>query len=345
MALFKMKPWYRNKKELSYYGVATPLSSTTNSPVSVSFDDAYAFIIGGKINSSGNFSTKFNAYNNTLTKITMSDLTSGLDNISAAGSHNGDYAIIIGTDCYPKCYNKSLVKSTASSLRTTSNRYYFQVTHVGDYVIIAGSSVDTCKDVDAYNKSLTRVTAPNLYYGRTIRKGNYAVSLNNAYAFINDESRYALYDASLTYRTNDALGYSIQIPGSWTGNVAIKDYVLMSTITQSKSKIYTYNSSITKQQLSEDLTNTRNLMGIISLKDNALFAGGTASDSSYDPSYQYYKNVDAYDTSLIKSIIEDLPVAKISMGAASVGDYALFAGGWEGGTWNVLNSVNVYQYK
>jgi hypothetical protein len=56
----------------------------------------------------------------------------------------------------------------------------------------------------------------------------------------------------------------------------------------------------------------------------ALFAGGYGSDP-------YYKDtVDAYDTSLTRSTPTALSVARSLLAGANVGNYALFAGGFDG---------------
>lgn len=68
-----------------------------------------------------------------------------------------------------------------------------------------------------------------------------------------------------------------------------------------------------------------------SVGDYALFAGGYKYNSSSSPTtYTYYSTVDAYTTSLTRSTPTALGVARHSLAGASVGNYALFAGGYKG---------------
>jgi hypothetical protein len=57
--------------------------------------------------------------------------------------------------------------------------------------------------------------------------------------------------------------------------------------------------------------------------DYALFGGGTSGNP-------VYATVDAYDTSLTRSVLVNLSVARRYLAATTVGDCAVFGGGWVG---------------
>ena len=66
---------------------------------------------------------------------------------------------------------------------------------------------------------------------------------------------------------------------------------------------------------------------------DALFAGGCANGTTY-----YY--VEVFDKSLTRTIGTDLTTRRFNLAAATVGDYALFGGGYNGD--NYLNSVEAF---
>ena len=65
-----------------------------------------------------------------------------------------------------------------------------------------------------------------------------------------------------------------------------------------------------------------------------MFGGGEGNNS-------YFSTVDAYDTSLTRSTPTALSVARSSLAAASVGNYALFGGGYNRSSGN-SSTVDAY---
>jgi hypothetical protein len=76
-------------------------------------------------------------------------------------------------------------------------------------------------------------------------------------------------------------------------------------------------------------------MGATSVGGNALFAGGLVSSTRYS-------TVDAYSPSLVRTTPAALSVARDSPGAASVNEFALFAGGGIATPPNRSNVVDYY---
>ena len=70
-----------------------------------------------------------------------------------------------------------------------------------------------------------------------------------------------------------------------------------------------------------DLSVGRRFLAATTVGDYALFGGGSAGDN-------YYANVDAYNSSLTRTIAEDLKIARCYLAATTVDDYALFGGGY-----------------
>ena len=78
------------------------------------------------------------------------------------------------------------------------------------------------------------------------------------------------------------------------------------------------------------LSRPRTSMASTTVGDYALFGGGTDGSNS--------ATVDAYDTSLTRTLPTELSVGRINPSSTTVGNYALFAGG---GDWT--SNVDVYQ--
>lgn len=170
--------------------------------------------------------------------------------------------------------------------------------------------------VNAYNSSLVRSTATALSTGRE----------NLAAASIGE---YVLFAGGITYYMR---GYA--------SNAAF-------------SNVDAYSASLTRSRPTS-LANARGFLSGATVGNYALFAGGwtypskTSSDGTYNY-YTAYDTVDAYDSSLTKTTASSLSSAKFDMAAATIGNYALFAGGRytqygdnTGVSPTVYNTVNAY---
>ena len=86
-----------------------------------------------------------------------------------------------------------------------------------------------------------------------------------------------------------------------------------------------YSAELEKVGMATALSTTRYDMRAATVGKYALFAGGYISKSSFG--YSVSSSVDAYNTSLTKSTPTELSCKRCGHAAASVGGYALFAGG------------------
>ena len=120
----------------------------------------------------------------------------------------------------------------------------------------------------------------------------------------------------------------------------VGDYVLFAggknTATSTKySAVDTYNSSLTKgtaTSLSESVEYIANYGGG-TIGNYALFAGGSGANG-------YLNTVFAFNASLTKSTATALSTARNNNPSINVGDYVLFAGGYNGSRLSVVDAYN-----
>ncbi len=106
--------------------------------------------------------------------------------------------------------------------------------------------------------------------------------------------------------------------------------------------VYAYNASLTRSTTTT-LSQARYSLAGASVGDYALFAGGLTYSST--SGYILYTKVDAYNSSLTRSTPTSLSVGRCNLAGASVGNYALFAGGYSSyaaGTYIGSSVVNAY---
>lgn len=103
------------------------------------------------------------------------------------------------------------------------------------------------------------------------------------------------------------------------------------------TKVDTYDKSLTMATLSSGLLRSRAWIETAKVGDYALFAGG---GSSYGTSKTGLTYVDAFDASLVRTNPDDLYSGVSEHGAATLGDYAIFAYGRSGDT--VKNYLTAY---
>ena len=99
-----------------------------------------------------------------------------------------------------------------------------------------------------------------------------------------------------------------------------------------------YNTSLTRNTPNNLYTKRYN-MAATTVSNYALFGGGVAYNSTIGMG-QENNHVDAYDTSLTRSAPTSLSKARYNLSATTVGDYALFGGGYAAN--DVLDKVDAY---
>ena len=95
------------------------------------------------------------------------------------------------------------------------------------------------------------------------------------------------------------------------------------------SYVDVYNQNLTHSLTTDNLTASRYYLNAANTKNYAIFAGGYSWNLT---------KVDAYDVNLTHSLLSELDPGRGRMGATSVGDYALFAGGVGSSTYKTVEA-------
>ena len=279
---------------------------------------------------------------------------SGLDRgmISNAGASVGDYAIfgggvtlLSGHSSYYKnstvAYNKSLTKSTPAA--TTTSRMQLSATSVGDYAIFGPGATWTntytiSTTVDFYNSSLTHTT-DELYrarYNAAASNGEYALfaggcitAINGSYSGGSAVSAVYAYDTSLTKTTPANLVSGLfQLAGANAGTSMVFGGGCCLTINSSSawvpcgsgSYVTGYDASLTKSSLTGlgigSSSTVYEYPSATSLGKHALIFTGIG--------------IAFYDQSLTRTGSISITTTQYYYhysAAATIGQYALFAGG------------------
>ena len=254
------------------------------------------------------------------------------------GASNSKYAIFAGGDSWEtsvEAYNTSLTKSTAADLSNT--KYNIKSASLSNCAIFLGgndsrvSASTYYKTIEGYNTSLTKVTAtansPHVY-GGVATINNYAIFCGGMTSSQSGNYVSEAYNSSLT-KTDLANISDVDATGAFN-----KSYAIIAT---SNKDVDTFNSSLTKGTASK-------LLDSVSI---ATAGGTTAGDGAYalfacgrNSSGSAIATVVAYNTSLTRSLPTMLSVARYSMGTTSLGDYAIFGGGY--GSSGVVKTVDAY---
>lgn len=269
------------------------------------------------------------------------------DGMSAAGRFyratcNANYAMFAGRGQTVCAYNSSLTLNTTASLLYKTD--YPAATHIGNYALFAGglyySNSEYLKKVNAFNLSLTRsnpsdLTANNPYKSSGTHIGNYAIifgsysglggakadcyntSLTRSSA-ASSVSFGTIYDGAATHNNTYAV-----FAGGWNGS----DY---------RDSVYAFDSSLTLSQPSV-LSVAKKQFAAAHAGEYALFAGGKTSNSNSNV-------VEAYNDSLTKTTPTALSQYKYDLGGTAIagGEYAMFGGGYWGGSPSTSDVVEAY---
>lgn len=300
--------------DLSYYGVVTSLGGLATRPATAS-PGSYALITGGWD------SDAVYAYSKSLTKSYPTKLSA--TGSARVGASVGGYSLFTPTTFVTTVdvYSDSLTKSTVSLGvgRNTSGSASF-----GNYALIAGGygNNGNVGTVDAFDRSLTRTTPTALSVARESLSG----AANGSYAvfaggYISNDgvcsNAVDAYDTSLTKSTLSNLNNAAK--DMLSANVG--RYAILGGGIDGASGVrryYFYDTSLTRSIRLLDRSDHSWQHGATCLMDEyALFNTGWGStDAIY-----------AFDTSLVVTESITLSSPRLSIGAANVGEYALFAGG------------------
>lgn len=331
----------------------TALSQARRSFAATTVGD-YALFGGGYDGSS--YSNVVDAYDSNLTRSTptaLSQASSGL-----AATTVGNYALFGGgSSSVVDAYDTSLTRTTPTAL--SQARGGLAATTVAPaggsspqsgYALFGGgfnNSVGYPTVVDAYDTTLTKTTPTDqLSTGRSnlaaTTVGNYAL-FGGGY----NSNAVDAYDINLTKTTpTDPLGGSNlgQLAATTVapvgGSSPQSGYALFGGgVGSYNGAVYAYDTNLTRLtadplgQTSYEIaaTTVAPAGGSAPQSGYALFGGGTTTRTVY-----------AYDTNLTKSTINDqLSVSRRSPAATTIGNYALFGGGYNGSS-SYYNSVDAY---
>ena len=330
------RPFFSAEQKLEYYGKATDLSIARYALAGASVGD-YALFAGG--NKTANAKV-VDAYNNSLTHSTPTELTSEYSQYMAGANAGGEYALFAGGSGvnYVNAYSKTLVKSSPTNLSKFA--YKLAGASIGNYAVFAGgqnSSNTMYANVDAYNKSLAKSTPSNLSVARSLLAG---ASVGDYVLFAGgDEDSYDAvnvvdaYNKSLVKSTPTALGTA-----RWclAGASAGGKYAIFAggyTNSSYTSVVEAYDTSLAKSTPSSLQAGAYQLAGA-SIGDYAVFAGGQQSGAM--------SRACSYNSSLTRGSLTNLSQSRYTFAGASTGNYVLFAGGTTGNS-NTSAVVDAYQ--
>lgn len=219
----------------------------------------------------------------------------------------------------------------------STERQNFAGTSIGGNALFGGGanvSSGLLNSVEAYNSTLSKISAPNL----SVARGSISAASNNGYALFvgggSDSGASSSVDAYNTSLTR-TLASPLSIGRSYICSVGFGDYVISAGGSWGSTDYSTadcYNSSLTKQTI-DSLYQKKAFFSGESVGNSAIFAGGYASDSGT------MSSTDGYDSSLTHFSPPYLSVSCYSLISATVGDYAIFACG---GKPAPITTVNVF---
>lgn len=261
------------------------------------------------------------AYNKELIRSNPQSLTKARDEFAACTA--GNYSIFAGGKgedgryATVDIYNKELIHSIGTDLSFA--RYNLEATALGDYAIFGGGYYIDTGCVDAYNSELvmsalqpfpaqmfdhaaTTVGDYALFGGGRTRNSNNDIVTTKAVYVYNRELILCASDIEL-------LKYSDYGMAATT----VGNYALFSHGTY----VEAYNNELIKTILPDKLVYCGRSLTATTVDNHALFCGG---DSSYG-------GANAYNQELVHSRLTNLSVQRNYLASATIGHFALFAGG------------------
>lgn len=258
----------------------------------------------------------------------------------------GDYAVfgggmrpsdLTGTGLV-EVYNSGLVRSLPSAYLSVA-RGYLAATTVGNYALFGGGhgSRQYQTTVDAYSSSLVKST-PTAFstprgWATATTVGNYAYFLCGRSTDTNCLNSADYYDGSLTHSFWTSLTNwgKYDLASTTVGNCAIFGGGYIKANNAPDNEVKTIDSSFTVKK-ADNLSVARYQHVATTVGNYALFGGGFYST--------YSAVVDAYNSSLTRSVVTPLSVARIRAAATTLGNYALFGGGESAN--DFVSTVDVY---
>lgn len=294
------RPCWAGGGTLAYYGTTTNGLRSARNYLAAASNGTYALFGGGS--TADPYDPPFNtvdAYNEKLTRSSPTGLYKAVDR--ATGGHIGDYAIIAsgstedGSTPVFNFYNKSLTRTYKSGSQHSDGRS----TNIGDYALFGGGE-DFYWDDD--------IEGWEWYINSTIS------CVNSSCSIVYCDLRYE----RIAHAATTVGGYALF--GGGYGNEDEEG------VRPQWTRIEGVDSSLTVDNTVHYLSQARCYLSATTIGDYALFAGGEDEETSED-----FNIVEAYNSSLTRTIITPLSVARCDMLATTIRvddtECAVFMGG------------------
>ena len=372
----KARLCWRQPGVYKYTGNIDPLSDRVYDVCGGSVGN-YAIFAGGNntgldgTHSTNTGSTMADAYTSTLTKTSIASL--GNPRRSLQSATVGNYILFSdGIKESPNIdtldvYDSQLSKIHSSVSSALSNTPQSAASTAGNYAIFAGGNIGIYKGsklVNAFDKSLTGVKCADLH--DTV----YALAashLNNCAVFAGGTGIGKLLGIS----TNKVIMYNSDLTQTAGTRLTKETSNLCGACTETHmffaggfdraspqgpyETVDVYDASFTKISADPLSTGSMNMAGATLTGKYVVFGGGNdnGSPSNYASSSatvcDAYSYVTMYDSNIVKQSLDDLTIGRGWLGAASVGDYVIFAGGtrtFHGSNdgYPETDTVDVYEY-
>lgn len=273
----------------------------------------YALFAGGQYNSGS--STYYNyavdVYDNTLAK--MSLLSLGYTSVDTSTSPP--------TSTFHVCAGPGMSSTTIADVALFSRGAYCSSNNVMDNNIYSVTSTLVSSRLGAsfsrYEASATTAGTHAVFYGGSSASNEATVinaDLTSTTATIGSNS-YKLYNNTATS----------------VGDFAIFAGGEGSTYTSSSAKcsyVWALNASLVASTVS-NLSTSKARLSATTVGDLAIFAGGYSSSRASTAASDTSDIIDIYDTNLVKTSALSLSVKRGELAATTIGDYVLFAGGYD----------------
>lgn len=316
-----------------------PKLSMARGQMAVAVTGEYAIFAGGSVSNSAGGTNVVDAISSSLVAYVPTPLQLNVFRPGGASTGNNDYAIIAGgstgsvsmSDAV-EAYNAGLVKYTIGGLR--QRKRSMSVTSFGGYAMFAGGLIEpenSTSTVDVYSNSLVRTALQDLSTARNagsgVVAGAYALFGGGMTSYVNTNVVDA-YNSSLVRLTVTPLAAT----GYFIGTSKLGSYGVFAGGTGDRiSTIDIYNASLVRSN--QYLYTPRSGVSGTNTTNYALFAGGRDQNNNATKLVEVLNaNTLAHTTTI------NLGDERNNMGAATLGKYAIFAGG------DTSDSTDVYAY-
>ena len=385
------KLWYADLEKLyallNWGTTADALSASKYGMAAGSVGD-YAIFAGGSTNmlnlanSTMTFSQTVDAYNSSLVRFSLSDLSSnisypgvatlGSQMIIAGGMSAASNAGFLGAQrttttvlSTTKYYNSSAVISSGQSLST--GRVGLKGDIIGNYALFAGGNLRTYDSttasfsavVEAFTSASVKTTSPSslqtgvskvaschsddyVIFAGGISSGVDPQGYVSSTSSITGINYVTAYNTSLVKTNAPNLTYSECYPSAARAG----DYLLVverdTASGATGSKVNVYNGSTLSKSTALTLSENKNNTMAATVNNCAYFFGGWLTQQS---SSDFSSVVEGFTPDLVKFSLANLSTAKMEGGVATIGDYTLLAGGKTAGSsmMSFVDSIDTYK--